>query len=142
MLETMLSDFGLEGSSLVVELTETAILAEEPVTEQNLSDLRAIGVELALDDFGTGHSSLTRLRHHAFDIIKIDRSFVSGVVSSSDDRSITEAVVAMAHALDLWVVAEGVETSAQLEVVESIGCDAAQGYLLGRPAKITDHVVV
>jgi EAL domain-containing protein (putative c-di-GMP-specific phosphodiesterase class I) len=91
------------------------------------------GVTIALDDFGTGYSSLSRLKRFPLDALKIDRSFVSGVVCHGDDHAIVKATIDMAHAVGLIVVAEGVETREQEDCLRALGCDRAQGYLYARP---------
>jgi diguanylate cyclase (GGDEF)-like protein len=101
-------------------------------TEQ-IFRLKELGVKLAIDDFGTGYSSLTHLKHLPVDSIKIDRSFVSDLESSQDDRAIVTAIIAMARSLHLKVVAEGVETAQQHRLLEELGCDIMQGYLFGKP---------
>ncbi|MCI3950324.1 MAG: Diguanylate cyclase/phosphodiesterase with sensor(S) [Acidimicrobiales bacterium] len=115
--------------SLWLEITETLLLEDPIVTASLLTELRGLGVKLAIDDFGTGYSSLAYLRRFPVDCLKIDRSFVSGLDGDSDSRPIAAAIVEMAHALGLRVVAEGVETSTQLEALVDLGCDAAQGFL-------------
>src|SRR5206468_2383471 len=91
------------------------------------------GVKIALDDFGTGYSSLGHLRRYPVDIIKIDRSFVAGLVNEGGDAAIVGAVTAMAHALGMVTVGEGIETPEQLQALQSAGCDEGQGFLMARP---------
>jgi EAL domain-containing protein (putative c-di-GMP-specific phosphodiesterase class I) len=98
-----------------------------------LSNFQGHGLTLALDDFGTGYSSLSRLKLFPLDVLKIDRSFVSGVERNADDRAIVKATIDMAHAVGLTVVGEGVETNGQEECLRALGCDRAQGYLYARP---------
>ena len=105
-----------------------------------LHALRAMGLHLAVDDFGTGYSSFSYLKHLPLDALKIDRSFVREITTSSDDAAITTAIIAMAHALGLKVVGEGIETEAQREVLRRQGCDAMQGYLFSRPVAPEDLV--
>jgi diguanylate cyclase len=129
---TLLHEHGIGGRrafSLWLEITETLLLEDPIVTASLLTELRGLGVKLAIDDFGTGYSSLAYLRRFPVDCLKIDRSFVCGLDGDGDSRPIAAAIVDMAHALGLRVVAEGVETSAQLEALVELGCDAAQGFL-------------
>jgi EAL domain-containing protein (putative c-di-GMP-specific phosphodiesterase class I) len=92
-----------------------------------------MGVQVAIDDFGTGFSSLAYLKHFPVQVLKLDRSFIHGLPSDRGDAAITHAVLAMAHRLNMKVVAEGVETAEQLRFLRRMGCDVVQGYLLGRP---------
>jgi diguanylate cyclase (GGDEF)-like protein/PAS domain S-box-containing protein len=129
---TLLHEHGIGGRrafSLWLEITETLLLEDPIVTASLLTELRGLGVKLAIDDFGTGYSSLAYLRRFPVDCLKIDRSFVCGLDGDGDSRPIAAAIIDMAHALGLRVVAEGVETSAQLEALVELGCDAAQGFL-------------
>jgi EAL domain-containing protein (putative c-di-GMP-specific phosphodiesterase class I) len=119
--------------SLCLELTETALLEDLERHIGVLLALRDLGVRLALDDFGTGYSSLTYLKRFPVDLIKIDRSFVAGLGVDHCDSAIVRSIVELAHALNLTVVAEGIERQDQFEQLRSLGCDVAQGYLFGRP---------
>jgi EAL domain-containing protein (putative c-di-GMP-specific phosphodiesterase class I) len=120
-------------SSLVLEITEGALMDDVEFFLETLAALRSIGVRLAIDDFGTGYSSLSYLKRFAVDSLKIDRSFIDGLGSDPHDSAIVDAILALARALDLAVVAEGVETEQQLQALRSLGCQAAQGYLFSRP---------
>jgi diguanylate cyclase (GGDEF)-like protein len=128
-----LADSGLAPGQLVVEITETALLGSDPATARAIRGLRDRGVQLVLDDFGTGFSSLSMLKEQPIDGIKIDRSFVAGLPEDGSSGAIVAAVVGMAHALGRTVTAEGIETSEQFAFLKALGCDLAQGYLLGRP---------
>jgi len=114
------------------ELTETALM-QEGETTRLLERLTEKGLSIALDDFGTGYSSLSYLRRFPIDRIKIDRSFVCDISGSQSDGALARAVIMLAHGLNVGVVAEGVETAAQLSLLRHFGCDEAQGYLLGEP---------
>ncbi|MCE9579401.1 MAG: bifunctional diguanylate cyclase/phosphodiesterase, partial [Deltaproteobacteria bacterium] len=119
---------------LELEITESTLMNDVARTAAVLSELRAMGVRLAIDDFGTGYSSLAYLTRFAIDALKIDRSFVDNVTLDEERATVTRAIVTLGHHLGLEVVAEGVETVEQLAFLTAIGCDLAQGYLLGRPA--------
>ncbi len=123
---------GLEQRFIEFELTETAVMNNPDEAARNLKALKALGVQLSLDDFGTGYSSLAQLKRFPFDFVKIDRSFVSGVDSNPGDKAIAAAIIAMAHSMGLKVVAEGVETEAQLGVMRALKCDEMQGYLFSK----------
>ncbi|MCP2241836.1 PAS domain S-box-containing protein/diguanylate cyclase (GGDEF) domain-containing protein [Lentzea aerocolonigenes] len=127
---------GLSPSALCLEITESALMRDPTLAARTLAALRDLGVRLAIDDFGTGHSSLAQLLTLPLDTLKIDRSFTSGLGESDEAEAIVTSIVAMAHAVDLTVVAEGVETVEQLEILRSLGCDQAQGFLLGRPVPV------
>jgi diguanylate cyclase (GGDEF)-like protein/PAS domain S-box-containing protein len=119
--------------NLVLEITETALLADDQQVSANLAALRQHGIRIALDDFGTGFASLEYLRLHAVDSLKIDRSFVDGMEGSPRQTALVRTIVQLAHALDLPVVAEGVETPAQRDALLLVGCRLAQGYLFSAP---------
>ncbi|GAA4013437.1 hypothetical protein GCM10022631_26350 [Deinococcus rubellus] len=127
---------GLPTQQLELELTESLLMQAAEATE-TLQRLKALGVRIAVDDFGTGYSNLAYLRHFPIDRLKIDRSFVQGVADGSRaavrDEALLGAIIGLAHALEMDVIAEGVEQPVQLEFLRSRGCDQAQGYLLGRP---------
>ena len=123
----------LDPATLCLEITETALLEESDVVPQTFAGLIALGVQIALDDFGTGYSSLAHLRRFPVHILKVDRSFVSGLNDTEGDLVIVGAVTAMARALGITTVAEGLETGEQLALLAGMGCDHAQGYLFSRP---------
>jgi diguanylate cyclase (GGDEF)-like protein/PAS domain S-box-containing protein len=124
---------GMPPEALCCELTESMVMEHSNENTEQIFRLKELGVKLAIDDFGTGYSSLTHLKHLPVDSIKIDRSFVSDLESSQDDRAIVTAIIAMARSLHLKVVAEGVETAQQHRLLEELGCDIMQGYLFGKP---------
>jgi diguanylate cyclase (GGDEF)-like protein/PAS domain S-box-containing protein len=128
-----LQELGLPGDSIVVEITETSLVEDNQATESKLLGFRDHGIQVALDDFGTGYSSLAYLRRFDIDYIKIDRSFVRPMTAESDELALCEAIIVMAHRLGIKVVAEGVETPQQHELLRAAGCDYAQGYLFSRP---------
>jgi len=128
-----LAQTGLPAPALCLEITEGVLLRDSAATASTISALRALGIRIVLDDFGTGYSSLGYLRRFALDVLKIDRSFVVGLAQGVEDRVIVEAIVTMAHALGLDVMAEGVETPAQLDALRELGSGYVQGYLLARP---------
>ncbi len=129
-----LASSGLEPARLELEITESVLLQNEASTRAILHKLRALGVRIAMDDFGTGYSSLAYLRSFPFDKIKIDRSFVRDMTRSEECAAIVRAVAGLARSLNIITVVEGIETSNQLEMARSEGCDEGQGYLFGRPA--------
>jgi len=128
-----LRELGLSGRSIVVEITEGVLLNASEAVAERLAHLRNAGIQIAIDDFGTGYSALGYLKKFDIDYLKIDRSFISGIETDSDDLALSMAIVAMAHSLSMEVVAEGVETQGQQAILPSIRCDYAQGYLYARP---------
>ncbi len=123
----------IEPSLLTCEITESAAMDDTRVTLQMIEQLSAAGVHLSIDDFGTGYSSLSYLRQLAAEELKIDRSFICDLETSADARAIVDAVVKLAQALGLKVVAEGVETEQQQEILRRLGCNELQGYLFAKP---------
>ena len=132
-IAAILAEEELPAHLLELELTESLLLEASDTTRQQLFSLKALGLSLAMDDFGTGYSSLSYLKKFPIDVIKIDRSFIKDIPDNQDDMEITSAVIAMAHNLKLKVVAEGIETAAQLAFLRRQQCDTGQGYLFDRP---------
>ncbi|MDV3468267.1 EAL domain-containing protein [Stenotrophomonas sp. C3(2023)] len=137
LVASCLHESGLPASRLHLELTETAVIGDEMVAAQLLDKLHRAGVKVWLDDFGTGFSGLSHLRQVPVDGVKIDKSFVADMQRDPDDLALTTAIIAMAHALGITVVAEGIEQEAQFDLLCQRGCDLGQGYWLSRPVTAT-----
>ena len=125
---------GVDPATVCLEITESVLMGDVSASGTVLSELKALGLRLVVDDFGTGYSSLTYLQRFPVDGVKVDRTFVAGLGTSSDDDAIVRAVIGLAHGLGLQAVAEGVETQDQLDRLVELDCDLAQGYRLGRPS--------
>src|SRR6202043_929921 len=132
-VRSVLAETGLDPRRLELEITESTAVEQQEEALSVLRPVRALGVRIAIDDFGTGYSMLSRLQDFPIDTLKIDRSFVSRITSLDADSPIVSASVAMARALDLEVVAEGVETDEQRVYLARQGCGQLQGYLISRP---------
>jgi EAL domain-containing protein (putative c-di-GMP-specific phosphodiesterase class I) len=132
-LHGLLEAYGLPPQALELELTESTLLDAGADIAANLAQLEQLGVGLALDDFGTGYSSLSYLKRLPLTTLKIDRSFVRDLATDSDDRILAATIIALGHQMELEVVAEGVETEEQRQILLEQGCDLAQGYLFDRP---------
>jgi diguanylate cyclase (GGDEF)-like protein/PAS domain S-box-containing protein len=128
-----IEELHLPRDSLVVEITEGLLLDASQAIKEKLARLREVGVQIAIDDFGTGYSALSYLKNFEFDYLKIDQSFTRALAPNSSDLALSEAIVVMAHKLGSKVIAEGVETEAQRDLLKGMGCDYGQGYLFGRP---------
>jgi diguanylate cyclase (GGDEF)-like protein/PAS domain S-box-containing protein len=137
IIRQVLVETGLNPRRLEIEITESSIITDKERALHTLRQIKALGVSIAIDDFGTGYSSLETLRAFPFDKIKLDRSFMNEVETSQQAKAIIRAILALGRSLDVPVLAEGVETSDQLEILQTEGCDEAQGYLLGRPQPVT-----
>jgi EAL domain-containing protein (putative c-di-GMP-specific phosphodiesterase class I) len=137
----MIEDTGIEPEALELEFTESVVMERAEKTINTLRSLKKIGVRLSIDDFGTGYSSLSYLKHFPIDRIKIDRSFVADLDHNSDDAAIVDAIISMAHSLNLKVVAEGVETADQLRFLKAHNCDEVQGFHLAIPMPAEELVV-
>jgi EAL domain-containing protein (putative c-di-GMP-specific phosphodiesterase class I) len=140
LIREVLQETGLSAARLELELTESTIVTDKVRSLHILGQIRVLGVTIALDDFGTGYSSLETLRTFPFDKIKLDRSFMREIETSSPGRAIIRAVMALSKALDVPILAEGIETEGQLYILELEGCHEAQGFLLGRPAALEQLV--
>jgi predicted signal transduction protein with EAL and GGDEF domain/CheY-like chemotaxis protein len=132
-LRDTLAAAGVTPGRLEIELSEDVLMEEAEESERILAELQRMGVRIAMDDFGTGYSSLKLLKRLPIASVKIDRSLIDEVVSSEDDEAIVAAIIALAHRMKLQVVAEGVETPEQMDLLRRYGCDLAQGYLISAP---------
>lgn len=137
-VERILIETGLDAGSLELELTESIIMDNAETVIKILDELKQIGVSLAIDDFGTGYSSLIYLKHMPIDIIKIDQSFVRDMTVDKDDAAICDAIIKLAKSLNLEVIAEGVETMEQLELLRRLDCNNIQGYVVSKPLSGND----
>ena len=133
LVEDSLRQNSIEPQRLEIELTESLLMEDNENTRAMLEGFRRLGVRLAIDDFGTGHSSLSYIKRFAIDTLKIDRSFVQSLPENSEDAAICSAVIALGRSMRMSVVAEGVETAEQAQLLRELGCDEMQGYWLGRP---------
>jgi len=133
MIERALHDTNTAPGALSIEITESVLVLETPSVQTAVNRLKALGVGLTIDDFGTGHSALTNLRRLPVDQLKVDRSFVAGMLGGGADAAIVSAVIHLGHDLGLTVVAEGIETAGQLLRLGELGCDEGQGFYLGEP---------
>ncbi|HYM55546.1 MAG TPA: EAL domain-containing protein [Solirubrobacteraceae bacterium] len=131
-----LQESGAEPSSLVLEITETTLMRDVTTAGERLQEVRALGVRIAIDDFGTGYASLAHLQSMPVDILKVDRSFVAALNDGGQSRELLEAILGVGQALSLTVVAEGIETPSQLAMLQEMGCELAQGFLLGKPGPV------
>lgn len=130
LVETKVSAENLE-----LEITEGVLMSGQSHIHDSLIEISALGIKLSMDDFGTGYSSLSYLRQYAFDVLKIDQSFISGIPLNKADSELVNTIIAMAHSLGLTVVAEGVETKEQLKLLDELDCDLVQGYYFSKPIK-------
>ena len=131
----IITSTGVDPANLTLEITESILMDDVVQSNETLGRLKALGIGLAIDDFGTGYSSFAYLQRFPVDVLKVDRSFVSGLGAEPGDSAITEAIVTLSHTLGLVAVAEGVETEQQYRELERIGCDRAQGFWKSRPLK-------
>lgn len=133
MVADTLQSTGVDGAQLAFEITESTLMTDPEATLGLLQRIKALGIRIAIDDFGTGYSSLSHLKRFPVDSVKIDRSFVRDLETDPDDRELVKAIVAMSRSLRLRVVAEGVETDVQSEMLTAMGCTSLQGFLYARP---------
>ncbi len=133
-IKEILNKTGMPPEQLKLEITETALMEDADETIRLVHRLKDLGLKLVIDDFGTGYSSLSYLQRLPIDTLKVDRSFVSRIQSEPDgNRNIVEAIISLAHRLDMIVVAEGVETEKQLAILQEMNCQLGQGYLFSKP---------
>jgi diguanylate cyclase (GGDEF)-like protein/PAS domain S-box-containing protein len=128
-----IADSGVPGGNIMIEITESLMLDQTIELLDHLAVSKQLGLQVALDDFGTGFSSLSHIRNLDIDYIKIDKSFIQNLISDPDDRIVCEAIIVMAHKLNIKVIAEGIETDEQYRLLADMGCDYGQGYLISRP---------
>ena len=140
IIDKVLKESGVEPHHLELELTESIIMKNANFTIDTLSRLQSIGVKVAIDDFGNGYSSLSYLKHFPVNILKIDRCFIQGITTDQHDSTILLAIIDLAHSLSLQVIAEGVETTEQVEFLKEHGCDQIQGYFFSPPLPDTEFV--
>ncbi|MGB1261768.1 MAG: putative bifunctional diguanylate cyclase/phosphodiesterase [Cognaticolwellia sp.] len=137
---TLVSDLQIPTKCIKLELTETALIQNPQAIAKVLHAFKNEGIEVWVDDFGTGFASLSLLREFKVDGLKIDKNFVDGIATCNEDFTLCSAIVAMAQRLGLHIVAEGIEDETQLQILNQLGCDTAQGYLLGRPAPFDENI--
>ncbi|MEW6996921.1 EAL domain-containing protein [Colwelliaceae bacterium BS250] len=137
-IQNVIKETKIPARLLEFELTESAIMTDVEENIVRLQQIKALGIGIAVDDFGTGYSSLSYLKKFPINTLKIDRSFVADIASSSDDAAIVKAIIVLAETLNLSVIAEGVETTGQLKILQEFNCSVIQGYLFSKPLKSTD----
>jgi len=137
-IDSAINNSGIQGQYLELEITEGVLMSGHSYIDEALAAINDLDISIAMDDFGTGYSSLSYLRSYPFDVLKIDRSFINDITIDLADRELTNAAIAMAHGLNLKVVAEGVETEEQLTLLKKLNCDYGQGYLFSKPVSAED----
>jgi EAL domain-containing protein (putative c-di-GMP-specific phosphodiesterase class I) len=128
-----LTQTGLDAKYLEIEVTESLIMQDLDLAIATMNDLQRLGVQLSIDDFGTGYSSLSALKTFPVSRLKIDKSFIDGLLANENDKAVTSAVISLGQKLNLRVIAEGVENDAQATLLRNINCDEMQGYLFSKP---------
>ena len=141
-LRQALFDSGLPARRLVVELTESMLMDDVKAALDLMHELKSLGVTLSIDDFGTGYSSLSYLKRFPLDELKIDRSFIVDLPGLRTDVAIVRTVIELGHSLGMTVIAEGVETEAQLGCMRDLGCDVYQGFLFSKPLPVEQFVTL
>jgi EAL domain-containing protein (putative c-di-GMP-specific phosphodiesterase class I) len=144
MIESVLEETGIDAHWLELEITETSVMEEPEHALATLQQLYGMGIRLAVDDFGTGYSSLSYLKKFPLDVLKIDRSFVSDLGHDLDDAAIVDSIIAMAHRLNLKVIAEGIENQGQLDFLQNHECDIGQGFYYSKPmpSELLTHTLI
>ena len=136
VVQQILKETGLEAKYLELEITESIIMKNVDRGVKTLQELKSLGIKLAVDDFGTGHSSLSYLKRFSADVLKIDQSFIRDIATDPDDATITRTIIDLAHNLRMQVIAEGVESAAQLDFLLHNNCDEMQGYYFSKPLPV------
>jgi diguanylate cyclase (GGDEF)-like protein/PAS domain S-box-containing protein len=139
-IQNLLDELGMSAANLELEITESILMSDIDLAVRSLRELSELGITLAVDDFGTGYSSLSYLKQFSLNVLKIDRSFVNDVTEDADDAAIVDAIIAMSKRLQLDVVAEGVETAAQLSFLQEQGCQRVQGFYFSKPLSLDDLI--
>lgn len=137
-----LAETGLAARLLTVEITESALAEETAEVPRLLACIRSLGARVAMDDFGTGYSTLAELKQHPIDLLKLDRSLVDGIARTDEDWAVAAAIIRLAKSLRLTILAEGIETGAQLATLRSLGCDQGQGFLFAKPMPLPDFLAL
>jgi EAL domain-containing protein (putative c-di-GMP-specific phosphodiesterase class I) len=141
-IETIINTTGINPRYLQVEITESVAAENETQIHETLKALHEKGIRIAIDDFGTAYSSLGKLKYYLVDVLKIDRSFIAKIPIERDDMAITNFIINLAHNLNVTVVAEGVETAAQVGFLQEISCDELQGYFFSKPLAPADALKI
>lgn len=134
----VIEETGIDPGALVLEITESMVMEDAEHSVAMLQELKGLGLRIAVDDFGTGYSSLAYLKRFPIDMLKVDRAFVDGLGREPGNTAIVRAVIGLARALNLEVVAEGIETAEQLSLLRELGCDYGQGYYFAKPLPSTE----
>lgn len=141
-ITAMLAATEMDPKYLDIEITESGLMQNVELSIQTMNELRSLGVNISVDDFGTGYSSLIYLKRFPIDILKIDQNFIRNCTEDPSDAVITSTIISMAHSLNIKVIAEGVETLAQLELLRIFGCDEVQGYIFNRPVNADEFTAL
>ena len=132
-MEESIREAGLKNEDIILELTESGFTDNIKPIEENINYLRNIGIEIAMDDFGTGYSTLSRLKEIPIDYLKLDKSFIDNMTKDSEDEVMVKSVIALAKTFGMRVLAEGIETEDQFNLLQDMGCDLGQGYFMSKP---------
>ncbi|NTV78562.1 MAG: EAL domain-containing protein [Clostridiales bacterium] len=138
MIKTIIKEVDFTPELLELEITESVIMESVELISEKLRDLKALGVSIALDDFGTGYSSLAYLKNIPLSTLKIDKIFIDDIIDQQADNNLADTIIALGHKMNLTIVAEGVETSEQVEYLHFSGCDKIQGYYYSKPLPTDD----
>jgi diguanylate cyclase (GGDEF)-like protein len=138
ILASCMQKYNIDASLVEIEITESCMVGEDNTVLEELAAIEMLGVKVLVDDFGTGYSSLSQLKRMAVDGLKVDKAFTAQLANGKEDEAFFSAIIMMAHALGISVVAEGVETEAQLSILQKLSCDEVQGYLISKPVPATE----